>query len=62
MLGRASEPARERESKLLRPGAMSDIGDRAEMSYKHKREKKETLSQKNLSFFFLEIITTRKFT
>lgn len=52
MLGRASEPARERESKLLRPGAMSDIGDRAEMSYKHKRKRKRNLKSEK-PFFFL---------
>lgn len=45
VLGRASDPARERESKLLRLGAISDIGDRAEMSYK-----KETSIRK---YFFL---------
>lgn len=41
VLGRASDPARERESKLLRLGAISDIGDRAEMSYKKRNFNKK---------------------
>lgn len=58
MLGRASELVRERESKLLRLGAMSDTGDRAEMSYK--RDKKEASVRR--AFFFLERIIMQKFT